>query len=483
MATDKQTGKTTKTTIKSSRGNGNKAAKRPTANKGEGAFSALASVAVSRAILADKLGKSFGFGKYYARYTRQDIAKRIIDAPVDACWRRPPNIVEDMEDETEFEKAWVELQEKLKIYHYLARTEKLAGIYQYAALLIGYKTKDGNLKEPVSGVNNEVLFLRPYAQQNAEILKWDEDKNSSRYGMPEIYSLTTSTPNRNSTGNIEAHHSRILHITEGRLEDEVFGTPALQSVYNRLQDLEMVSGGSAEMFWRGAFPGYNFNLDEDADFSQTLTDMQDEIEEYMHGFKRYLRLQGIDVQSLTPQVADPSKHISILLDLIAGATKIPKRILIGSERGELASSQDETNWNNTVDERRKNYVEPWVLRAFIDRMMQHGVLKGPAKGYTVDWPQIHEPSEKDEAQLKKELTTAIAEYARTPGIENVMPLPIWLTKVMKFNKADVEEIMESIDSILEDENKRIEEERALEEEARRAAEEEDEMAAAMGSEE
>src|SRR5437762_9911859 len=45
---------------------------------------------------------------YWQMYLRQDLAKRIIKAPVNATWRKPPTIQEtDSPDrETAFEQAW-----------------------------------------------------------------------------------------------------------------------------------------------------------------------------------------------------------------------------------------------------------------------------------------------------------------------------------------------------------------------------------------
>ena len=81
----------------------------------------------------------------------------------------------------------------------------------------------------------------------------------------------------------------------------------------------MISGGSAEMFWRGAFPGYGFKEDKDSSMNaQALSDLEDEIQDYMHDLRRYIRLRGISVETLQTQVSDPSKHIQVQIDLISG---------------------------------------------------------------------------------------------------------------------------------------------------------------------
>ena len=107
------------------------------------------------------------------------------------------------------------------------------------------------------------------------------------------------------------------------------------------------------------------------------------MDSYLHGFQRYLRLQGIDIQELKPQLADPSNHFAVLINMISIATGIPKRILLGSERGELASSQDEKNWADQIDSRRKDHCEPMILRPLIDSLIGVGVLPEPKGEYVV----------------------------------------------------------------------------------------------------
>ena len=104
----------------------------------------------------------------------------------------------------------------------------------------------------------------------------------------------------------------------------------------------------------------------------------------MHGLNRYLRTQGVDAEQLAPgmQGADPSNIIDKELDFIAGAAGIPKRILIGSERGELASTQDEAAWSSRIMERREQHATPNMLAPTIDRLMKLGCLD--RQGYEIE---------------------------------------------------------------------------------------------------
>lgn len=427
--------------------------KKGTVFTNEEALSILSAIAV-RAGIAARLGKSFsgdrdiytalgyntspGFEDYMAKYERQDIARAIIDKPVRASWRRPPTITELDQKESKFEKQWIGLVENKRIYHHLSRADRLASIGTYAALFLGFD--DGKKAEEEIGSASKLLYLTPYSMENAAIAESEIDQKDERYGLPKIYEINIKVSGADATRSSKVHWSRVIHVAEDLLEDNVEGIPRLRAVLNRLQDLEIIAGASAEGFFRGAFPGFGLKKQPDATFEKQDKDaLTDEMEEYLHGFKRFFRIQGIDIQELKPQIADPSNHISAQIDLISAATGIPKRILLGSERGELASSQDEKNWADRIDERRKEHCEQVILRPLIDRLIKVGVLPKPAEGYTVKWPDMMTPSEKDTAEVGEILAKALKAYVDAMGAQEIVPPEIFLQK-LGFSKDEVEQI-------------------------------------------
>ena len=387
------------------------------------------SALLSRASLASRLGKQFDgnrdlytvlgydlnpdFKDYYARYKRQDIASRVVDAAPQATWRRRPIVYEDntKKPTTKFEKQWQKLVKRLKVFHYIERIDRLSGIGQYGIILIGVRGKKGiDLSTPLNvGLNDEsdISYISVYSQGSAEIHSYVEDPSDPQFGKPEFYKIDMTGNQLNNVDtkreDILVHYTRVIHIAEGLEEDDVLGTPRLECVYNRLNDLEKVVGGAAEMFWQGAYRG--LHIDIDPEFQQgslsepELASLSDEIDEYINGLRRFIRTQGVTVNTLKAQIADPSAPFNVIMDLISGASKIPKRILFGSERGELASSQDEINWNSRIRERQEQFAEPMILRALIDKLISLGALPKP-KGddYKVEWPSLFELNDLNKAQ-------------------------------------------------------------------------------------
>src|SRR5678815_446086 len=95
---------------------------------------------------------------------------------------------------------------------------------------------------------------------------------------------------------------------------------------------------------------------------------------------------------------------SAIITQIAGAKAIPKRILTGSEMGELASSQDRDNWKDQVQGRQTGYAGPYIVRPLVDRLVKYGYLPPPKEGplaYEVRWPHIETLTEKEKVDGAK----------------------------------------------------------------------------------
>lgn len=89
----------------------------------------------------------------------------------------------------------------------------------------------------------------------------------------------------------------------------------------------------------------------------------------------------------------------VIMKLVSLASGIPLRILTGSERGELASSQDDGNWAGRIEERQLHYAEPVILRPLVDRLIFIGALPEPKDGeYRVNWQSLSDPGERERAE-------------------------------------------------------------------------------------
>jgi hypothetical protein len=361
----------------------------------------LTSALFFRSQLADAAGRSFagkrdlfkalGYdrlltpAKYRDRYRRNEVANRIVKALPKATWRAGAEIIEDEDPTTEtpFEKAFIDLDHRLKIWDKFKRTDILAGIGRYAIILIG---APGALDTPLESASaDDIAYLTPYAEEDAMIETFDIDIQSPRFGLPMYYTVKrTSMSNAQALNSAvvgrRVHFTRVHHVADGLLDDNIYGEPRLECVWNRLDDLEKVAGGGAEAFWRRADRGMQFDLDPTLELGEgeeavaEKARIRNQIEEYEHGLRRFLLTHGMKVSELGSDVADFKTSVESIMSLISTGCDIPQRVLMGSEQGKLAAKQDRASWDNRVTDRQNEWAGPCVVRPFVDRLIELGAL-------------------------------------------------------------------------------------------------------------
>ena len=421
---------------------------------------ALNSVLLSRTSYFDSGGKLYsgdrdmdtilGYNKnptyadFFYLYQRQHIAGRIVEAPAQATWSKLPEIIGGKK----LKSDWTLLEQNLKVRSKISRADKLAGIGSYSVLILGFNdglSVDKPVTDNLRGVK-DLLYLAPYSEASATIDSIITDPKNPRFGRPEFYRIQTTLGTNEKKTSIETkyHWTRVIHVAEGLLENELFGEPRLLRVANLFADLSKVVGGSAEFFWRIADRGMQFDLDKDVELDPDDEEaLDDEIEDYMHNLQRFVRTRGVTAKVLGSETADPRGSYTPIIALISGATGIPQRILTGSERGQLASSQDRASWNERINERQALFAEPMILRPLIDRLITYGVLSGKFN-YEIEWPEAAPQTAEEKSVIANRLASAAlniskhfvvgkpvisAEEFRTSiGLEGPPPKPVKLPK-------------------------------------------------------
>jgi hypothetical protein len=346
---------------------------------------------------------------YRARYLRNGIAARIIDVLPQETWRGGGELVEDEDPETitELEEAWDALEQRLSMWSAFQRADILAGLGRYSVLLIG---APGEMSDPLPrGTGQEdVLYVTPFAEEDALIDTLVTDTTNPRFGLPEFYQLkrtynSIQTPAQQFGRGV--HWTRVLHISDGNLDDMVYGIPRLERVWNLLDDLEKVTGAGAEAFWLRAHQGYQFDLDKELELTpEAEAALKDETDEFAHGLKRMVRTRGVKMTTLGSDVADFKGPAGAILEQISAAIGIPQRVLLGSERGELASSQDQSSWDDQIHDRREAFAAPRIVRPFVARLAEFGYLP-QVDEYEVRWPEIKNVDEAQRVDMAQKLAT------------------------------------------------------------------------------
>lgn len=404
------------------------------------------SILVERYQSARRIGKQFNgerdlyevlgyprtlqFQDFDELYDRDGLAYRIVSFPAKESWKNAPKVKDGPKDtgldDTPFVEAFEELARSKRIWHYLSRLDELAGIGRYGVLLIGLP------KPKTDGIGNDwmlqpaksadvgslglagLLFLRPLTEGCAMVTELSTDPSTDQYGRPKSYRLEivdeSLAAGASMSVQLSVDASRVIHVAENLKTSEIWGRSRLQVVYNYLQDMLKVAGGTPEIFWQMSDRGMHVNIDPE----YTLTDedeaaLDEEFDDYKHNLSRFIKTQGATVNELGSQEVDPTGVFEMLIAVICASISVPIRKFIGSERGELASSQDERNWAGVVSARQNNFCEPQILRPFIDRLIKLNILPAPTSGeYSISWPSIYQPSDTEKVDMAQKMAGTAA---------------------------------------------------------------------------
>lgn len=361
-----------------------------------------------------------------AKYVRQDIASRIVDAPPGATWSNPPEMIAD----ASIISKWDEIVESLDLWNVMQRADRLARMYPFSVVVLGY---DRGALHSRARKASELMYARAYGMRQVTEIKYEANKRDPRYGLPVTYKIefddleSRSTQTalagavRGNRGSMVVHYSRLIHVVENPLDDLVFGYPIMEKVFNLLDDLLKVSGGTAETYWLTSNRGMQADIDKEMDLNPTdAAELSDEIDEYMHQLRRVIRTRGVDLKVLDSTTPSPEQTFKMIINLISGTTGIPTRILLGAEVGQLASEQDRANWAERIDERNTLFATPQILKPTTKSLQNVGLLPTGPIGWL--WPSAFVQNPLEKGQTMAQTARAIGNISRQTGNQTPMPV-------------------------------------------------------------
>lgn len=400
---------------------------------------------------------------YQDMFYKVGIAHRVVGVYPSECWSVYPELYErDDEEITAFEQKWNELNTDNAVWSYLDRIDEMSGIGRFGCLFLGLEDNKAP-HEPADGINergmpsgvkveNKLMFMRAFDEANCRIAGYEMDFNNPRFGQPTLYHLyvdqpaasqdpTDEGPGTNKRTSITVHWTRVIHVTDNRKGSEVYGMPRMRPVIPEIMDIRKIRGSSAEMFWQGGFPGFSLETTPDLGMELELDkeSAAEEFEKWRNGLQRFMAFQGVTAKSLAPQVSDPTNHLASNYLSIAATIGVPMKVLLGSEAGHLASTQDLGMWNRRLAKRQNIYIVPNIIRPFVNRMVMLGVLPKPEK-FDVAWIDLNSMSSKDKADVALKQTQSMMTYV-TGGCEQIMPVLEYYIEVLGLTTGQAQAII------------------------------------------
>jgi hypothetical protein len=372
-------------------------------------------------------GDHLTFSDYYKMYKRGGIAGTVVSKLPKSCWRDAPEI---RNGETRIlEKELLKLK-KFGFFRVMERADILNRIGSFSIFLLG--VPDGeDLDKPVGSArkdNFRGMYFRAYNYDGIEIASVDSDPASIRYGLPVLYQLQVVDIDGSNTKmtvrtSLLVHFSRVVHMAEGCLDNDIEGMSALQQPWNAVMDKEKVRGSSGESYYRNSRQKLALETNEGAKLSTDKTvidNLNENVKNFQDGFEDTLRLNNMKANMLQPSMASPRDPFDICVEEIAGTTGIPVRILTTKAGGTVTGSEDKSTWNALVKDRQDQECTFYLLGA-LQVMAEAGILDLPEDADVV-WPEQSALSESESAEASKnksEAFKAVVDGLSTMGADEV----------------------------------------------------------------
>ncbi|BCU55155.1 DUF1073 domain-containing protein [Enterobacter kobei] len=393
-----------------------------------------------------KLWDEFGypnnleFGRYYRAYERNAVAYAAVHKLLESCWMDNPTII-DGEEEKEAEQTteWEKVVTKLLKKHWAkikdADRRNLVG--RYSALLIQFR--DGReWSQPVDRTvvarlkDTAIVKLIPAWESQVKPGSFDTDTLSETYGQPVSYNFNEQPVGDDGTygpvRGVTVHPERIIILCEGSEDENMLsGVPFLRAGYNKLLDLEKVSGGSAEGFLKNASRQLATEFNEqvsidtlikqakDAGYDRLGDAMNDKVNKLNSGTDAALVTQGGKTSVLSVAAADPKPTWEVAANEFAASIQCPFTILFGQQTGRLASDEDKTDWAKRCNGRRWGFMSS-VIETILERFWTLGVIDQPSSGeVSLAWSDLLAPSEKEKIANMQAMATVAKDTQQAYG--------------------------------------------------------------------
>lgn len=359
--------------------------------------------------------KDFGYPEHlqflnlYRMYCRNGVASAGVDKTVLKTWQDNPFLLEKERDgsqgggtkETTLEKEIRQRFDDLRLWTRLAEADRMSMVGKYAGVILRF-ADSRPFNQPVVKVQgglDGLVEVIPAWEGQLQVSQWDTDETSETYGQPKMFQFNESAIDTNAKQprNLTIHPDRVIVWSK---DGTVNGSSALEPGYNSLVDMEKVRGAGGEGFWKNAKSAPVLEIDKEAKplemakqmgiKPEDLADkMNDQVADWNAGFDQLLMVMGMQAKTLSVTLPSPEHFHGIAKEEFAASMSIPVKILIGSQSGERASTEDAAEWAKTNMSRRANQTIPNIM-SLVNRLERVGIL--PEKDWYLDWTDLTEAS-------------------------------------------------------------------------------------------
>lgn len=352
------------------------------------------------------------FDLTYAFYTRNSLGKAAVDKTVRKTWQDPPWLLEKPRDgsegttkkETRLEKAIRQHFTKIRFWTKLMEADRRGLVGRFGAIIL--RVADGKRTdeplEAVQGGLDALVDVIPVWEGQMRVSQWDTDPMSLTYGDPLMFEFNEAMVGNENIATAGKARTMTLHpsrVIVWSLDGTMDQDSALKAGINDLLTMEKIIGAGGEGFWKNAKQAPILEMDKEADILKMakamgidplkIADvMNDQVRDWQKGFDELLMVQGMKAKLPKVELPDPEHFFMNALMSFCASFDIPLKVLVGTQTGERASSEDASQWNQTCNFRRKNTVIPNILQV-VRRLESCGILKENPEWF-IDWTDLTE---------------------------------------------------------------------------------------------
>lgn len=370
------------------------------------------------------------FSDFYRLWERGSLAHGAIGRIIGKSWQDEPEVIEGAPQETKrpptaWEKEFKAFAKACKLWERVKEVDKRRCVGRYAGLILQVadsKTWD----QPIKGrAARRLVKIIPAWEGQLTVNEWDNDETSQTFGEPLSYQFRESAVgndyNRAAAGyggrNLTIHPDRVII-----LGDIVEGVPVLRAAYNDFVNIEKILGGSGESFLKNASRQLAINFAKDVNLLDIATahnvkpaDLRKIFDQVTHGLNQgvdqTVLTQGAEVTPLVATVPDPQEHFNVSLCSAAASIEIPVMVWIGSQTGERSSSEDQKDWNKTMQGRREALLSS-DIETIVAHLTRIGLI-APVAESSVSWSDLSEATQKEKLENAKLMGEVNSQFATT----------------------------------------------------------------------
>ncbi|AXF52976.1 MAG: protein of unknown function DUF1073 [Caudoviricetes sp.] len=358
-------------------------------------------------------------------WRRGGVAYGAVSKLVSNCWKTNPTVVEGGEENTATKESAIEAQfakwaKDHRLWKAFRRADELRLVRRFSALILFYADDLKDWAKPVPK-GKPLVEVRAVSSKALKIGETD-----SATGRPLYWNYTETTIQGAAAGVKQIHPDRIFIL--GDYANDALGW--LEPVYNDLVSLEKLCGGGGESFLKNASRQLAMEFDKDVDLAAIaqahgvpLQELQEVFQEVAQDLNRgndtVVAIQGGRVTPLVSAVPDPSPIYNTNLQNIAAGVDIPAKIIVGSQTGERASTEDREYFNARCQARRVSELTD-EIQDFLAKIGAAGAFEFPAE-ITIAWDDLNESSRGDKlgnAKLMAEINEKAIDPADQPFSKN-----------------------------------------------------------------